>query len=359
MGFYLRLAPGLRLGLTSRGLRASVGPRSARLHFGAGGTGVSTGAGPLTYYQPLSSGSTGRGRAAKLAQAQQVNAMWERLFAVHQQSFASAGPRTIDPPASPSLREFTREQARQARRQFPWWRLIRRLRAGMQARQLASHQWPSHVAQLQLHYEQAIEDEHRRWTNLIANDAPTVMAQLQEAFADNEMPAAPLGVEGAEAAVTVLAPPQEAIPERIGGITDAGNVSLRKLPKTERQSLMTSITCGYALVTAREAFAVAPALDSVRVVVLRSASEPSQTDPPSTPPELVCVLAGRWARENLESADWRNANALDLATHTADELIMNLRGKALQPIDLTNESDIQALLAAVDPRPTSQDGPVT
>ena len=32
MGFYVRLAPGLRLGFTERGLRTSIGPRGARLH---------------------------------------------------------------------------------------------------------------------------------------------------------------------------------------------------------------------------------------------------------------------------------------------------------------------------------------
>lgn len=53
MGFYIRLAPGLKLRLTKRGARWAVGPRAARLHFGAGGTGVSTGAGPFSYYKGL------------------------------------------------------------------------------------------------------------------------------------------------------------------------------------------------------------------------------------------------------------------------------------------------------------------
>jgi hypothetical protein len=42
--------------LTKRGVRVRVGPRIARLHVGAGGTGISTGAGPFTAYKSLSGG---------------------------------------------------------------------------------------------------------------------------------------------------------------------------------------------------------------------------------------------------------------------------------------------------------------
>lgn len=38
---------------TKRGVRTRIGPRLFRLHVGAGGTGISTGAGPFTYYQPI------------------------------------------------------------------------------------------------------------------------------------------------------------------------------------------------------------------------------------------------------------------------------------------------------------------
>jgi hypothetical protein len=43
----------LRFRLSGRGTRVSVGPRLFRLHGGTGGPGVSTGAGPVTVYEPL------------------------------------------------------------------------------------------------------------------------------------------------------------------------------------------------------------------------------------------------------------------------------------------------------------------
>lgn len=58
MGIYL--GP---LRFTKRGVRVRIGPRAARLHVGAGGAGISTGAGPFTAYHKLGGGH----RAAKAA----------------------------------------------------------------------------------------------------------------------------------------------------------------------------------------------------------------------------------------------------------------------------------------------------
>ena len=48
MGLYLG-----RFRISKRGFRVRVGPRIARLHIGAGGTGVSSGFGPFTAYKGL------------------------------------------------------------------------------------------------------------------------------------------------------------------------------------------------------------------------------------------------------------------------------------------------------------------
>lgn len=39
--------------ITKRGVRARVGPRIMRVHVGSGGAGISTGAGPFTYYKRI------------------------------------------------------------------------------------------------------------------------------------------------------------------------------------------------------------------------------------------------------------------------------------------------------------------
>ncbi len=54
MGTYITIVPGLvRARHTKRGWRLSVGPRILRRHFGAGGSGWSTGWGPFSHYRPV------------------------------------------------------------------------------------------------------------------------------------------------------------------------------------------------------------------------------------------------------------------------------------------------------------------
>jgi hypothetical protein len=51
VGLYLRPSRFLKVRVTLSGIRWAIGPRAARLHLGAGGAGVSTGAGPFSLYR--------------------------------------------------------------------------------------------------------------------------------------------------------------------------------------------------------------------------------------------------------------------------------------------------------------------
>jgi hypothetical protein len=50
MGFSVKLAPGVRVRVSSHGVRAGIGPRIARVHVGTGRTGLSSGLGPFSVY---------------------------------------------------------------------------------------------------------------------------------------------------------------------------------------------------------------------------------------------------------------------------------------------------------------------
>lgn len=102
-GFSFRVAKGVRIRVSSRGVRTSVGPRAARVHFGSGRTGVSTGAGPVGFYTSLGGGRRGSGRsssvasyqrsmaqAGKATQARQLNDTFQHILNVHRAEFAPA-----------------------------------------------------------------------------------------------------------------------------------------------------------------------------------------------------------------------------------------------------------------------------
>ncbi|WP_442914464.1 DUF4236 domain-containing protein [Kribbella sp. NBC_01484] len=80
MGFSVKLAPGVRVRASSRGVRTSLGPRVARVHVGAGRTGFSTGVGPVGFY---TSAGRGRSRSASTAAANR-----QLVAAVRQQVVA-------------------------------------------------------------------------------------------------------------------------------------------------------------------------------------------------------------------------------------------------------------------------------
>lgn len=60
MGFGVRIAPGVRIRASRRGVRVGLGPRAARVHSGSGRPGVSTGVGPVTVWHTLGSSTRRR-----------------------------------------------------------------------------------------------------------------------------------------------------------------------------------------------------------------------------------------------------------------------------------------------------------
>ena len=362
LGFSVRLAPGIRVRASSRGLRTSIGPRAARLHVGAGRTGFSTGAGPVTLYSSVGGGRSHSGgrrpsagsyqrqltvspaAAAKAGEAQRLARLFQELLSVHREEFPAAQPPVAPPPAEPDVEAIRRRHRDAALAGVGFFRRAARAAARDQAARTAEVEIQG-LRTEGVRQQAAVQAELDGWWRaLCANDPATVLAALAAAFEDNEAAAAPLGVDGDEAALVVLAPAESIVPERMPGTTAAGNLSLRKLPKGERAAFYTMAVMGHVVVTLKEAFAVAPGLRSARVVALR----PGGTDAYGRP-RLECVLAGQWRRAAFDGVQWRTADAATVAQDTASELLVTLRsGKELQPLDLSEQPAIRALLQIVD-----------
>lgn len=122
MGLRIRLLPGLSLGVSSRGLRASVAPRAARIHVGTGRTGFSSGLGPVSvgtafgggrargggYARDMRAAGAATRRAEKHREWDALRQQWLKLLDVREQTFSPARP----PDPLPSAQPMTLSEAR-------------------------------------------------------------------------------------------------------------------------------------------------------------------------------------------------------------------------------------------------------
>lgn len=364
MGFSVRVAPGIRVRASSRGIRTSIGPRAMRVHVGGGRPGISTGVGPVSFYTSLGAGSRALPRtsqvrgprsaagprqgpspaaAAKAAEAQRLAAAFSELTSIHRGSFAPAQQPMALAPDLPDDGEVRRRHEKTALRGLSILRRSARAAAREHAAHAADQELESARMAAQSQWASRQHDLDVLWASLVDNNPDIVLSTLAEAFEDNEANAAPLAVDGDEVSIALLAPDESIVPERMPGTTAAGNLSLRRLPKGERAALYTTAVLGHVLVTLREAFAVCPGLRAARIVVLRAGAAGAGGPP------FECLLAGLWTRSALDGVAWDTADASAIAPATAEELLISLRGgKQLQPVDLSREPAIAALLNHVD-----------
>ncbi len=361
MGFSFKVAPGVRIRASSRGVRTSVGPRAARVHFGSGRTGISTGAGPVSFYSSLGGGrrggSRGGGRppsiasyqrqlaaAQKAEEAQRLAAAFQEILNLHRTEFPSAVRPVAPSPPLPNAAEVQRQHERAAVSGIGLFKRAARAEAKERAAAAAEEELAEARRKASEQQAQLQGQLDETWGQLCGNDPDVVLATLAEAFEDNEAPAAAVAVHDAELALVVLASPDDVVPERMPAQTQAGNLTLRKLPKAERSAFYTTLVLGHLLVTLREAFAMAPGITAVRSVMLRNTGVDAYGKP-----RMDCLLAGRFLRSAFDGVRWQEADAGTIVEDTASELVFNLRtGKGLQPIDLRREPEIQELISLVD-----------
>jgi hypothetical protein len=357
MGISFKIAPGVRVRASSRGLRTSVGPRIARVHVGGGRSGISTGVGPFTAYSAFG-GSAGRrpgspasaqralAEAAKYEQAQQLHAALHTIMNLHRRPFPP-----MPPPVAPELPAINTRPVLAAHRASAFeigglaslaaWRHARQ-RAVLSARQ--------EIAQLER--ERGLlraanqRDMDRWWHRLGTNDPAVLLPALNAAFSDNEAPALAVGVTGADVALVVIVPGLELIPDRQPGQTPTGSLTLRTLSKSERGALHLTAVVSHVLLTVREALAVGRGITTTRIVAVRrlgpDAYGRSRLEP---------VLAARFTRESLDGIAWSHAGALDILRDAGSEQVSNIGVAAneIRPIDLSSHPAYAGLLAKVSP----------
>lgn len=337
----MKLAPGLRIRVSSRGVRAGIGPRALRLHVGTGRPGVSTGIGPFGAYTSLvprirpthySTGQLSRDVGTyrtrltsyeKAEAAAQISTVVSGVMNLHRVEFP-ASTRLVAPaePAPDRMQILARNKAAALRGLSVFARRERKV-----AIERAEQQTEHELAQMTRHSaeERAARQRYldEQWAALVSNDPQMVLATLAAAFEDNDATAVPVGIEGGMASIAVLVPGEQAIPDRLPSTTPAGNLSLRQATKAQRNSLYVEMVAGYALATIKEALAVCPGLVAVKVVTFRGCPADAYGRA-----RAEVVAATTVPRHSLDGIRWSQASASKILNDASSELYLNQNSRS-------------------------------
>lgn len=340
MGFGLKLAPGIRISASSRGIRAGVGPRAARAHVGSGGVGLSSGIGPLSLF--TGTGSRGGSRAQSTSTAggnsrrdQEIAAVIEadkrlvRWMNLHVEDFPSP-TRPIAP--TPPLEKKARRKARSGALTAPFKLTAAQRAASAAEAKAVLHQAIRDQTKTRLREQSVLDKE---WNRFVSNDPDLVLPRLEAAFEDNDAPAAAVGCEAATAYVVVRWwPLSQLVADRKFARTPSGRPTHHKRSIKERNSCYLTALSSCVLATAKETLAVAPGLDEVSIVAVRG-----DRDSKRGGTYLSAIAAATVRRKDVSGVAW--------PTIQPNILLRSLRGTRMMVRERTRE--IERLPVEHDP----------
>ena len=317
MSLGFRVMPGVRVRVSSRGVRTSVGPRAARIHVGGGRTTLSSGLGPMSV------SSTSRGRSTvgrrssgttpaqlqrheaaitraqnadeKLARIGALAAAQHELVSAHLETFSPTQRPVVPDPSWVIPAQYLADFERQYLTGVGRFDRSGRERARQAAVAAAEHAAAQYNAQLAQQHRDTTAQTVAWWDAVVCNEPTSVLALVNDAFADNASPAAALSVDGSELSVLMIQPGPEEFGDQKATLTPSGKPTIKRMTKTEQREQWTSCALSRAIATIAEAFAVAPGITRVHLAVVTSAG---------TGGAYKLILTGDVVRPSFIDATW-------------------------------------------------------
>jgi hypothetical protein len=347
--FSLKLAPGVEIQQSRHGLQTNRGPQAPDVYVGQQFANLAVPGAPLTFYTPSRARREQPSYLApqlpptadKAQQAQALASAIQGIRTLHHREFPLVQRLVVPYPPRPDHAAILQRRMNDALVRVSIFRRSTR-KAAKAAAVLATRMECSELkAAGEAQYRAIQHETDKLWQRLITNDPDVELAVLSHAFQNSSAHAAPLGVWDAEAHLALLAPDPAALPERHPTTTAAGNLSLKKFTKGETADLHKQLVAGLVLTTTKEAFAVAPGLTEIRVVVLRNTPADAYGKT-----RLEAILAARLVRAALNGVQWTKADALTILNEISSELVTRIAGpsKAFAPVDLKKEPEVARLI---------------
>ncbi len=363
MGFSLKLAPGVRVRVSSHGVRAGIGPRVARVHVGTGRTGFSSGLGPFSVYgsvggkrrhrssgRPSGAALERQAAAARRAQAEadkvreahRLAAIFQEITSLHRHDFLPVERPIAPMPELPDPTAVNKSPEKSALRGVGMFdragRVAARQDAARQHRQ-SSMTGGGRRRRSRRRLSRNLTGSGRGW--LATTRTPCWRHWPRRSRTTR--PGRP-GGHRRRRALPDPAHPGRGRGSRAAASHDPGREpDAPKLPKGERSALYLLLVAGHVLVTLREAFTVAPGIDAARVIAVRRGGPDIYGRT-----ALDCMVAGRWTRTAFNGVRWADVDAGNILAGTATELVLNEKRGQILPVDLSTEPEIRDLLSTMD-----------
>lgn len=369
-GLSIRLAPGIRVRASSRGLRTSVGPRVARVHVGAGRTTLSSGMGPVTLTpggsRRRTSGSSGSGSTrVTLAQAQreqratdvtaatdEILSIEQALTSLHLEQFPVSSRTVVTPTPVASARDVNTTRRRLKHEALlgigmfdRHARQAAKAEASTQADLVLGRQFLAR--QIRQQRQQAEADGV--FEALRRHDPNTVITAVDAAYGNNahDSTCIDAGRVAGRAFVTVVIVFGTAsmVPDRRPAQTPAGKPTLHKRNKTEINDLYARALASCVVATVNEAFATAIAAVDVNVLVVR----------PGVSTRLEPVYIGQFPRDDLRT-DVPDSGLVSMIERAVGaQLRRKGSAKEVVPLATSADEDLEQLLRELGNAEVSDD----
>lgn len=346
--------PSVHVSASARGIRAGLGPQAARVNVGSGGTSLSTGFGPFyastgtgrrqsqggNVHQSFKAYEQQMRRAQRAQEMAEIAQIEQQLVTAHLEEFPPAQAPKAPTPAPVDRDAMLRNFRKEALRGISLFDRSARRAAKREADEQAERAFQAEERRrAEAHAEEQAHLD-ATWQRLTANDPQTVLAVLEEAFEDNQAPAAPVNCEGDETTLFMLYDSPDSIPDRKPALTSSGYPTLHKRNKSERNQLYAASLASSILVTAKEAFAVALGTNRIVALAMRKEERPAPARP-----VLSCLYCGRFERGRFERIDWTSVDPLEEISRTPGAMIERKWHTAeIAPLNLSDTPDLAAVL---------------
>jgi len=323
LGVSVKLAPGVRVRATRRGMRASLGSSAERRS-------------TLEPPQPAVARLNGQEPAADKTPSIQDVLEAERLLTTrHLVDFPVSQPALARAPQPLDVDRVEQQFLPQAMAKVGWLNRARRRAAREEARLAAIAFADEQYATAREEAERLQSEYYSYWNALISHDRDTVVEAVDDAFAEaaSESTCVDAGSDpfcGRYVSCVVTFGQPDVVPDHLVATTPTGRPELRQRDTLDVNNLYVDAMASTVLATVREALAVAPATDEVRMVVVRN--EP----PVATSPNggMRVIYAGAFLRRDMETVDWQTVDLeAELLRALGAELVREGDDQTVVPLD--------------------------